>query len=84
MAKQDFELSKHARNMLLERGIKEEWLWETLEKPEQIEDHPDGKSHYIKSIAEYGSRYLRIIVNRHNKPKRVVTLYFDRKLRSAK
>jgi len=32
VAKQDFELSNHARNMLYERAIKEDWLFETLEK----------------------------------------------------
>jgi hypothetical protein len=84
VAKKEFELTRHAQTMLRERGIDAAWLWETLENPDIVEEHNEGKQHYVKSISGYGNRSLRVIVNSRGEPKRVVTLYFDRKLRSTK
>jgi hypothetical protein len=77
----DIELSEHARDMLHERNIPEEWLWLTVDDPERTEMGPDRNTHYIKAMPEYGGRFLRVIVNHRARPKRVVTLFFDRRLR---
>jgi hypothetical protein len=77
----EFELSAHAKDMLQERNIPEEWLWRTLASPDRQGIEPDGNVHYIKSIVEYEGRFLRVVVNPKKVPKRVVTGFFDRRLR---
>lgn len=76
----DYEYSKHAYDMLGIRGILETWVKETVGKPERTERKDDGTVHYIKQIGEFGGRYLRVVVNQDADPKRIVTLFFDRKL----
>jgi len=81
MYNKDMELTKHVRDMLMERKIKEEWLWRTINAPERTEIQLDDNIHYIKSISEHGGRFLRVVVNSRVTPKRIVTLFFDRRLR---
>jgi len=76
-----FEPSAHARDMLRERQIPEEWMWRTLASPERQEVGADGNIHYIKSIPEPGGRFLRVVVNPTVTPNRIVTVFFDRRLR---
>jgi len=77
----DIEPSQHARDMLQEREIAEDWMWRTIDEPGRIETGADGNTHYIKAIPEHGGRFLHIVVNSHVQPKRIVTLFFDRRLR---
>ncbi len=77
----DIEPSQHARDMLEEREIPEEWMWRTIDEPDQTEIGADGNTHYVKAIPEYGGRFLRVVVNPHVQPERIVTLFFDRRLR---
>ncbi len=77
----EVQLSGHARDMLSERGIAEEWVWRTIHTPDRTEAGANGNVHYIKALPEYGGRSLRVIVNHHVEPARVVTLFFDRRLR---
>jgi len=66
--------------MLRERDILEEWMWRAIDTPDGIEIGDDNNTHYIKAISEHEERFLRVIVNHHVTPKRVVTLFFDRRL----
>ena len=75
-----FEASEHARQMLEERQIPDEWMWRTVTCPERIETAADGNTHFIKSIPEHGGRLLRVVVNQSVSPYRIVTLFFDRRL----
>jgi len=77
---QDIEISQHARDMPKEREIPEEWMWRTIHKPDSMEEKADGNTHYVKAIPEHGGRFLRVVVNPHIQPKRIVTLFFDRRL----
>ena len=77
----EFEISEHARQMLEERGILEAWLRRTVDNPDRVEVGTDRNYHYIKAIAEHGDRFLRVVVNPYVNPRRVVTLFFDRRLR---
>ena len=43
----------------------------------------DGTIHYIRAIEQYGGRYLRVVVNPDDSPKRIVTVFFDRRLRRS-
>lgn len=81
MTSDKFQLSLHAKAMLVERSIEEEWLWDTLLKPDEIVDAGEGKLYYLKAIPAFEHRVLRVIVSAHASPSRVVTLYFDRTLR---
>ena len=77
----DFEFSSHARSVLQERNIPEEWLWRTINFPDRTEVGTDNNIHYMKSIPEHGGRFLRVVVNPYVFPKRIVTVFFDRRLK---
>ena len=76
----EYELTQHAKYMLQERNIPEEWLRRTLISPDNREIGGDGNLHYIKAIPEHGERFLRVVVNATVTPNRVVTIFFDRRL----
>jgi len=77
----DYELSEHAAYVMRERGIRESWVRSTIEDPDRSEEQPDGTVHYLKAIAEYGNRLLRVIVNPRTRPTKIVTAFFDRRVR---
>ena len=45
MSKPDMELSKHAQEMLVERNIREEWLWRTIMR---LKIDKDNDSLYLR------------------------------------
>ncbi len=78
-----FELTQHAKDALIKRGISMEWLERAVKSPDHTE--PDAtdpvQEHRLAVISENGDRVLRAIINPHTTPIRVVTLYFDRKMK---
>lgn len=78
-----YEFSEHAYDMLKERNIQEAWVKSTIEEPEMRELKDDGTVHYIKTIKEYGGRYLRVVMNPNANPHKIVTLFFDRRMRRS-
>jgi hypothetical protein len=77
----EYELSAHARDMLAERNIAEEWVWRAIRSPDSIAVGADNNTHYTKMIPERGGLVLRVVVDPHVRPKKVVTIFFDRRLR---
>ena len=73
------EFSGHARDMLQERNITLQWVQQAIESPDRTEVAADGNTHYIRAISEHGERFLRVVVNTRTTPKRVVTVFFDRR-----
>jgi len=77
------ELTQHAKDALSKRQISMEWLERTVKFPDRTE--PDATDamleHRLAVIAEHGDRVLRVMINPHTTPVRVVTLYFDRKMK---
>ncbi len=73
--------TKHFVDVLRERGIKRAWVNTTILTPDKTEDYDDGTRHYIKQIAEFDNRWLRVIVNVISVPEKCVTAFFDRGLR---
>ena len=67
--------------MLIEREIPEEWVVRSLNSPDYTEMGVDDNIHYIKAIPEFGGRIFRVVVNPHHTPARVITFFFDRRLR---
>ena len=81
----DIELSAHAKGMLEERKILEEWVWRAISTPDSKKKHADGDTmHYEKAILERGGRVLHVVVNQNVQPHRIVTVFFDRRLRKGK
>jgi len=76
----DLEFGSHARDMVQERNIPEEWVQRTLNSPDRTETAEDGTIHYIKAIREREGRFLRVVVNPRMTPKRVITVFLDRRL----
>ncbi len=77
----EYEFSDHAYDMLKERNIEQLWVKWTIENPERREPKDDGTIHYLRSIEQYGGRYLRVVVNPDARPQKIVTVFFDRKIR---
>ena len=78
--KQKAEFSKHANDMLIERNIREEWVWRTIDDFDNKETGTDNNIHYLKVIDENEGRILRVVVNSNVEPHRIVTVFFDRRL----
>jgi hypothetical protein len=75
------ELSLHAQDMLIERNILEEWVWRAINTPNKKQRGKDDNMHYTKAIKEKGSRILHVVVNPNVQPNRIVTVFFDRRLK---
>jgi len=46
----EFAFTSHARDMLAERKIPEDWVWRALNQPDEKQLGKDGNMHYTKSI----------------------------------
>jgi hypothetical protein len=79
----NYELTKHAQTVVLERRIAVEWIERALASPEAVRpDETDpALEHRLCRIPEHGQRVLRVIVARTATPLRVVSAYFDRRMR---
>jgi hypothetical protein len=79
----DFQLTRHAEDALLKRKIEKEWLERVLAFPQRIEAGATDPmlEHRLAVISECDNRVLRVIINPHTNPIRVITLFFDRKIR---
>jgi hypothetical protein len=78
-----FELTKHAQKALDEREIPMEWLERTFAAPELTLPDPDDATveRRFRRIPEFGGRVLRVAVNTTVEPNRVVSVFFDRKMK---
>jgi hypothetical protein len=73
--------TEHAQHVIAERGIKLGWVRRALESPERRGHAPDGTERYLIRIPEHGDRVLRVVVNPKARPPRVVTAFFDRRMK---
>ena len=80
----EFAFTVHARAMLTERKIPEDWIWRALNQPDETHMGEDGNMHYTKAIQERDGRILHVVVNPKFQPNRIVTLFFDRRLTRTK
>lgn len=79
-----YELSDHARESLRKRPvIRMEWIEQVLKLPQLVEiDSVDAAlEHRLGRIQEYDGRVLRVIVKKDTNPLRIITFYFDRRMR---
>lgn len=80
-----YELTVHAQESLSKRAnIRLEWLERVIEHPQRT--HADSidpqLEHRLGKIDEFEGRVLRVVVNPHVEPIRVITVFFDRAMRS--
>ncbi len=78
----DYDFSKHALDMMEERNVLETWIRRALDESDNTFTGDDGNLHFTKAIVEKENRVLHVVVNPAVSPKRIVTLFFDRRLRS--
>ncbi|GDX09978.1 hypothetical protein LBMAG57_17500 [Verrucomicrobiota bacterium] len=78
-----YELTLHAKVALAEREILLEWMERTLAAPELCLPDPDDATveRRYRRIPEHGGRVLRVAVNTAVEPERVVSVFFDRKMK---
>ena len=77
------ELTRHAREMLAERNIRQEWLERTIRSPKLVEPDPlrPGVLRAFRRIPERDNRVLRVVYVRRTDTVRVITVFFDRRAR---
>ena len=80
----NLEYSSHARDAVIEREIDPDWVVRTIENPVRTEpDIEDPElTHYLARIPENGNRVLRVVLNGTVFPPRVVSTFFDRRLKN--
>jgi hypothetical protein len=76
----EFSISRHARRRLTQRGVTVKQIRLTLEQPNRVEPDADDIE-VLHAIRRFGGRFLRVVYNRMTKPPRIVTVFFDRRLR---
>jgi hypothetical protein len=83
MGVRSYVLTEHARQRMAERNIAEAWVSRTLENPARVEIDPIKPqcSHAYAVIPEYHNLVLKVIYDSVQYPVRVVTVYFDRKMK---
>ncbi|MBV8226996.1 MAG: DUF4258 domain-containing protein [Verrucomicrobia bacterium] len=78
-----YDLSKHARDVISARQIELAWVEQVLDSPEVVEADRDDPElmHHVGRIKRHGDRALRVVFNKSVNPVRIVTVYFDRKMK---
>ena len=78
-----FDLTRHAKKALAEREIPLEWVERTFAMPELIlpDSYDATVERRFRKIPEFGGRVLRVAVNTAVEPNRVVSIFFDRKMK---
>ena len=80
---QELVFTTHARYAMTERSIQEEWVLRLVSEPElRIRDPNDVEvERLFGRIPERGGRVLRVAVNTQATPWRIVSVFFDRRMR---
>jgi hypothetical protein len=75
-----FTVSRHARRRMSQRGIGMRQIELTLTQPDRVEiDREDPVLRH--AIRRFGRVFLRVVYNDAAQPPRIVTAFFDRRLR---
>jgi hypothetical protein len=81
--KTQLDISEHAAVVMRERGIDPAWVRRVVANPARAE--PDkldpAAMHALGRLPEFGDRVLRVIYNPSVSPWRVITAYFDRRMK---
>lgn len=80
----EYLFTTHAKDMLKEREILEQWVLQAISDPDKKKLGKDGNVHYFRLLPERENRILHVVVNETIKPNRIVTLFLDRRERKTK
>ena len=83
MADANILFTRHAEDMLFERGIDRAWVEATIRSPETLEPDAErpGVLRAFRRVSERGGRMLRVVYAPTGDSLRVLTVFFDRKRR---
>ena len=72
--------TRHARTVMEERSIPEEWVAMTIARPDHLEPDPAQKGAFraFLRIPAFGNRVLRVVYYEEPDTCRVTTVFFDR------
>lgn len=73
--------TKHAKEMLELRGIKQTMVDETVNSPDKTSTARDGKKIYLK---DFGKNYLMLVISEETDDKVVITLHWLARKRAEK
>ncbi len=78
--------TEHARVIMAERAIVAAWVERVVTAPGFRTPDPNDPEveRFYGRVPERGGRVLRVAVNTRAKPWRVVTVFFDRKMRGER
>jgi len=84
--KNGYTLTAHAAIVVAERGIHKEWIQRVLSAPiKVIQDIADPtRCHAYGSISERDDRTLHIIYNNTTYLKKIISVYFDLRMRGKR
>jgi spore maturation protein CgeB len=71
--------TKHAMDMLNERKFNEEQIISIIENPDWKEEKEDDVWHAFKKV---GKKVLRVVVKGKEESYTVITMFYDKRLRS--
>jgi len=74
-----FKFSVHAKDVMENRNIVEEWVNAIVESPAVTIEIADNEVHLYGIVDAYGGRCLKVVINplKHL----IITTYFDRKMK---
>ena len=75
----NYTLSKHALDVIENRGISLEWIEYTINHPTRKDTISPIESHFFSTITQHNNRCLKVVVNMTTFV--VITVYFDRGMR---
>ena len=73
--------TKHARDMLIERKFTEEQIVSIIGNPDWKEEKEGDVWHAFK---RFKNKVLRVVINGKEEPYTVITMFYDKRLRSRK
>ena len=81
-----YRLTTHARVSLGRRRIRLAWGQRAIEQPERTERDCEDPAlrHALLPIPEHENRVLRVVYHDTTRPFRVVTCYFDRRMKGQR
>lgn len=80
MSERQINFTRHAADMLAERGIERDWVERAINNPDAIEPDTERDNVFraFRSIPERQGRVLRVVFSLGDNQIRVITAFFDR------
>jgi hypothetical protein len=74
------KLTRHAREMLVERRLQRTWVELTITKPERVESDPNRPHLFraFRQVPERAGLWLRVVYESVGDTAKVITAFFDR------